>query len=162
MTSRRLLQSSVFVLLLAACQSQSEAPAFTAEDEAAVRAMFDNTPGYFLNRTFGPWAQQFAEDGIFQPPNAPTVRGRTALQAWAEAFPPMETASFSNVQVTGEGNMAWGTSDYALKLKDGPSDNGKQLVVFRKTNGSWQIVAGAFSSDLPPAGQPAASATTTR
>jgi hypothetical protein len=79
------------------------------------------------------------------------VRGRAALLEWGKAFPPIESLSFSDIQVTGEGNMAYGSSSYALKLKGMPLDHGKQLGVFRRTPGGvWEIQAVSFNSDLPP------------
>jgi hypothetical protein len=69
-------------------------------------------------------------------------------------------ATFSNVQVWGEGNLAYGTSSYTLTLQGAPPDNGKQLAVFRRgANGEWQVVAVSFNSDLPLPGQ--ANTTTT-
>lgn len=60
--------------------------------------------------------------------------------------------AFSSVSVSGEGNPAYGTSAYALKLKDVPMDTGKQLVVFRRSaDGTWGVQAASFSSDRAPA-----------
>jgi ketosteroid isomerase-like protein len=112
--------------------------------------MFDSTVSYFRAKNFTGWAALYSDDGLIMPPNAGTVRGRAALTAWANAFPPIEQVSFSNVQVAGEGNMAYGTSGFVLKLHGLPADSGKQLVIFRRTAaGRWEAVAGAFNSDLP-------------
>jgi len=147
----RLLAGS---LLVAGCQKP--APQFTEQDRAMVAGMFDSIPAYFRTRNFAAWAALYAEDGSLMPPNAPTVHGRTALTAWANAFPPMEQVTFSNVQVSGEGNLAYGTSGYVLKLQGLPADSGKQLAIVRRNAaGHWEVVAGAFNSDLPlPAAPP--------
>jgi ketosteroid isomerase-like protein len=95
----------------------------------------------------------YADDGLLQPPNAPTIKGRPNLLAWGQAFPPIEAFTFSNVEVFGEGNLGWGTSGYTLKLKDSATDTGKQLVVFRRmADGKWKVLAASFSSDLPVPG----------
>jgi ketosteroid isomerase-like protein len=95
----------------------------------------------------------YSEDGFLQPPNAPTVRGGAQLQAWGEAFAPVERLAFSDVQTWGEGAIAYGVSRYTLELKDGTTDTGKQLVVLRRgVDGRWNVVAGSYSSDLAAPG----------
>lgn len=139
--------ASALIMGVAACQTRPAA--FTSQDEATLRAMFDSTPGYIVAGNFTKWAGQFSENSVLQPPNARSVKGRENLIAWAKTLPPMENLTFTNVQVSGEGNVAYGTSDYVLKPKGLPADSGKQLVVFRRPpNGAWEIVAGGFSSDL--------------
>lgn len=114
--------------------------------------MFDATVSTVLARDWAAWAGQFSEDAVLQPPNAPSVSGRAAIQAWGEAFPALEDMSFSNVQVMGQGGMAYGMSGYVMTFDDAPRDTGKQLAVFRRTpSGGWEVVALSFSSDLPAA-----------
>jgi ketosteroid isomerase-like protein len=126
---------------------------FTQQDEAAVRALFDDCTRYVNAGDWKGWAEIYSEDGFLQPPNGPTVRGRAQLQAWGEAFPPVERLTFSDVKTWGEGNVAYGASGYTLKLKDGSTDTGKQLVVLRLgAGGRWHVVAGSYSSDLPAPG----------
>jgi len=61
--------------------------------------------------------------------------------------------------VWGEGNLAYGTSAIAIKTKNAPADTSKQVVVFRRAGADrWEVVAGSFNSDLPPAPAPPASA----
>ena len=135
-------------LALGGCQAS--APLFTAQDEATVRGMFDATVTNLRAGNWDKWSQQFTESAVLQPPNAKPLNGRPALLAWIKAFPPIEDVSFSSVSVTGEGNMAYGSSAYALKIKGAPADTGKQLVVFRRSaSGTWEIPAVSFSSDLP-------------
>ena len=87
---------------------------------------------------------------MLQPPNAPSVNGRAAIRAWGETFPALEDMSFPNVQVMGQGDMAYGTSGYVMTFEGAPRDTGKQLAVFRRTpSGGWEVVAVSFSSDLP-------------
>jgi ketosteroid isomerase-like protein len=123
---------------------------FTAQDEAAIRRMFDVSPGYIKAGDFASWAALYADDGVLQPPNAPRIKGRSNLQAWGEAFPQVLDLAFFDVQIRGEGHLAYGTSGYRLEVKDAAPETGKQLVVFRRaTDGSWKIVAASFNSDLP-------------
>jgi hypothetical protein len=149
----RLGMSSALVLLFGACQAGG--PAFIAQDEAALRGAFDSTVTWVNAKQWDKWAGQFAENGVLQPPNAPAVSGRAAILAWGQAFPEIQSLSFSNVVAGGEGNLGYGTSSYAIQVKDLPPDTGKQLVVFQRRGGKWEIVAVSFNSDLPlPAAPP--------
>ena len=159
MMSTHLVVVAAGVLVAAtACQKPAQ---FTATDEAEVRAMFDSTAAWIKARNFEKWADQFESGAKFQPANSKTAIDRAGLLAWGNAAPPAEMLSFGDVQVSGEGNLAYGSSSYVLKLKDFPADTGKQLVVFRRGNdGKWKVAAGSYSSDLPiPSPPPAASTT---
>ena len=146
--------------LVALCGSQAQAAELTAQDVAAVRKLFDDTVRYIRASNWTAWAAQWSDDAVIQPPNAPAVKGRAALLAWGQAFPPVEALAFSNVQVSGEGNQAYGTCAYAMTTKGSPPDTGKQLVVFRRSpGGKWEVVAGSFNSDLPVPGQSQAGTT---
>lgn len=127
---------------------------FSAQDETAVRAVADSAVRYQLAGDWAAWAALYSEDGVLQPPNAPAVKGRPALLAWAQTLPPVEKAAFSNVQVWGDGNLSYGTSGYTFTLKGLPPDTGKQLWVSRRApSGKWEVVAVSFNSDLAMPGQ---------
>ena len=123
------------------------------EDVATLEGTFGAVVRLVRASDWAGWAALFAEDAVFHPPNGPAVRGRAAIREWGDAFPPLEAFDFSNVEVSGEGNVAYGTSGYSLTVKGLPLDNGKQLVVFRRGTSSWQVVAVSFNSDLPLPGQ---------
>lgn len=126
---------------------------FTPQDQAALRGMFDAAIRMINAGDWPAWAAQYAEDGLLQPPNAPTVSGHADLLAWGRAFPPVDAIDFSSVEIHGEGGLAWGRSGYTLRVKGQAPDSGKQLVVFRRgTDGTWKIVAASFNSDLPTPG----------
>ncbi len=131
-------------------------PSSRLQDDATLRALFDSVAAEVSSARWESWAGHYAPGAYLQPPNAPTVRGRDAILAWGKAFPKVESLTFRDVQVAGEGNIAYGSSSYALKLQDAPPDTGKQLVVFRRARGAaWEVHAVSFSSDLPPAAPPA-------
>ena len=146
---------SVVSALLACQQRASE---LNEQDAATLRATFDSTVQRIRAGNYAAWAEEFSDDARFYAPNAPPVIGRAAVLAWGQALPPVEQFGFSDVQIAGAGNLAYGTSAYTLKLKDLPADSGKQLVVFERANdGRWEVVAGSFNSNLPLP-QPAAPA----
>jgi ketosteroid isomerase-like protein len=139
---------SLAIPLLLGCQPR---PQFTAQDEAQVRAVFDSALAYIKKGDWASWSALFSEDAFLQPPNGATVSGRARLRTWGEAFPPIESATWPNVQVWGgDGNIAYGTSAWTLKLRGLPADSGKQLAVLRRNaNNKWEVVAVSFNSDFP-------------
>jgi ketosteroid isomerase-like protein len=138
------------LVLIAGCDREDED--FTEQDAAAVRAVFDSVVADIRAANWTAWANRFAEDAQFHAANAKAMQGRAALIAWAQGFPPVESFSFENVQVSGAGDLAYGTSAILLKLKDLPPDTSKQLVVLRRDSANanvWHVVAVSSNSDLP-------------
>ena len=142
------LRAFACALGISACAAPPAAELSEA-DRQTLTAMFDSTVSRLRAGQFELWASQFAEDGSFQVPNAATVTGRSALEAWIRSFPPLEEISMSNVQVSGQGDLAYGTSGYVLKPQGAPADTGKQLVVFRRIRGEWKVVTASFNTSLP-------------
>jgi ketosteroid isomerase-like protein len=135
-------------LTITGCQPQSAQ--FTAEDAATLRGMVEATAKDFKAGDMETWAQHYANEAVFQPPNAPMVVGQANILAWGQAFPPLKDLTFTNVMVSGEGNVGYGTSSYDMTFTDMATDQGKQLVVFRRPpGGDWAIVAVSFNSDRP-------------
>lgn len=148
-------------LAFAACQSRpSPSAQFTAADEAEVRALFDSTVKRVNAGDWTNWAGEFTDSAVFHPSNAKARLGRPAILAFGQAFPPIEKFSMWDVHVSGEGNLAYGTSAVEIKIKGAPTDTAKQLVVFRRSPaGRWEVAAVSINSDLPPApASPAAAA----
>lgn len=152
-TELRVALLTAAALAFTACQSPSAQ--FTAADEAEVRALFDSTVKRVSAGDWTSWAGGFADSAVFQPSNAKALHGRPAILAYGQGFPPIEQFSMADVHVWGEGNLAYGTSAIAIKVKDAPADTSKQLVVFRRAPaGPWEVAAVSVNSDLPPAAAP--------
>ncbi len=148
MTQRTLACLAAIFVTLTGCQPQPSQ--FTVEDDATLRGMIEATAQSFKAADMATWAQHYDQDAVFHPPNAPAVAGQANILAWGRAFPPVEDLTFPNVTVSGEGNVAYGTSNYVMAFEDMPPDSGKQLVVFRRPpGGAWAIVAVSFNSDVP-------------
>jgi ketosteroid isomerase-like protein len=146
--------AAIAIVVLGSLSCERQSSSFSAEDEAAVRALADSGVHRLRSGRASDWAALYSEDGILQPPNAKTVKGRSALIAWAKALPPVENAEFTDIEIRGDGNLAYGTSGYRITLKGAPPDTGKQLWVSRRNaDGKWEVIAVSFNSDLPPAPQ---------
>lgn len=123
------------------------------EDVTALEVLTGTVARLIRAGDWAGWAALYAADAVLHPPNSAAVRGRDAIQKWGEAFPPVEALEFSDVQVFGEGNVAYVTTAYALTIRGLPPETGKQLGVVRRAIGGWQVVAVSFNSDLPLPGQ---------
>ena len=106
-------------------------------------------------------AATYTEDGMFMPPNGPSVRGRAAIEAWFKAFPPMSEITVTPGEIDGRADVAYDRGTYALAFaspaKGQPaSDKGKYVVISRKqADGSWLIAIDIFNSDVPlPSSKP--------
>lgn len=146
--------------LVAGCQADREE--FTAQDEAAIRALNDSAVSYIRAGKWSEWASLSAEDGVLMPPNAKAVTGRAAIEAFGRRFPPFERISTFDVRIDGSGDLAYLTSGFVSKVQGAPEDTAKQVVVFRRTNGEWKARVVSFNSDRPIAAAPPANTRTTK
>lgn len=139
----------VIALFQIGCGSKPGAE-FSAQDEAAVRAVADSAVAYLRAGKSDAWADLYAEDGVLYPPNRPAVRGRSALREYAQGVA-VENIEFTDVQVQGHGPLAYGTSGVVFKMKGHPADTGKQLWVARRSSaGKWEVAVVSFNSNLAP------------
>jgi ketosteroid isomerase-like protein len=90
------------------------------------------------------------------PPNAPTVRGRRALQADFESFFADNVARHETFvdELLNEGGLAVEAARYRLIYKPrsgGPEivESGRHIECRRKINGEWKIVLEIWNSDTP-------------
>lgn len=109
-----------------------------------------------LARDFATWASLFLDDAVVNPPNEPAVKGRAAIRAWLEKFPPITEFKLNNEKVEGREDLAYVLGTYTMTITPagapGPvKDAGKFVtVVRRQPDGRWLCAVDMFSSDLPP------------
>jgi uncharacterized protein (TIGR02246 family) len=127
--------------------------------EADIRKIDDVTQtavNAALARDFATWAALFLDDAVIYPPNEPAVKGRAAIRAWLEKFPPITEFKLNNEKVEGREDLAYVLGTYAMTITPpgapGPvKDSGKFVtVVRRQPDGRWLGAVDMFSSDLPP------------
>ncbi len=76
-------------------------------------------------------------NGAAYPPNEPAVKGRAAIRAWLEKFPPITEFKLSNVKVEGCEDLAYVLATYTMTIAPpgapGPvKDSGKYVSVVRR------------------------------
>ena len=113
-----------------------------------------------LARDFATWAALFLDDAVIYPPNEPAVKGRAAIRAWLEKFPPITEFKLNNEKVEGRENLAYVLGTYTMTITPagapGPvKDSGKFVTIVRRQgDGRWLGAVDMFSSDLPPSPAP--------
>ncbi len=97
----------------------------------------------------------YAPDGVFLSPNAPPAEGPEAIgEAWKRLMGlPNVPLNFrpTRIDVAASGDLATdiGTYDLAFSGDGGRvRDEGKYVVVWKKLNGEWKVLADIFNSNL--------------
>jgi uncharacterized protein (TIGR02246 family) len=152
---------SLALLALALTSTAGQLPAQEAaglsdEDVAAIRGNSDTYTQLTLAGDFAGLAAMFTEDAVRMPPNAPALEGRTAIQAFAEAYYSTITEFESTTtEVGGAGDVAFARGTYSLTATpegalEPVSDSGKWMAICkRQPDGTWLMTANIWNSDLP-------------
>ena len=142
-------------LLITSCAGEA-GPTFTEADRAAIEAATEEAMA--INTTSDHTAyvdHYYTPDAVVMPPNGEVIRGREALIAFNEAFPPYEDLQFTHVEVDGAGDMAYVYGIYTMVMATSEGaepveDHGKYIEIWkRQPDGSWKVALDIFNSDLP-------------
>ena len=151
------------IVALAACawliSLPSEAQTDKGLSQADVRKIDEATQTATkaaLAQDFATWAALFLDDAVVNPPNEPAVKGRAAIRAWLEKFPPITEFKLNNVKVEGRQDLAYVLGTYTMTIAPGSpgpvKDSGKFVTALRRQpDGRWLVAVDMFSSDLPTA-----------
>jgi ketosteroid isomerase-like protein len=147
----RLLIALVLVQLLAGCAGGPARATQQAQSGLQARQ------SAFLQALSSKDAQQvagyFAEDAVLQIPNLPPFNGRQAIAGFygnVFRFLSSSTSTPQRLEVAGNAELAYG-SGAVTNVFEGPQGrqefSGKYLLVWRKQQGDWQVVAYSLSND---------------
>jgi len=141
----------------------SEAQTDKGLSEADVRKIDEATQTAVkaaLAKDFATWAALFLDDAVVNPPNEPAIKGRAAIRAWLEKFPPITEFKLNNLKVDGRQDLAYVLGTYTMTITPpgapgSVKDSGKFVTVLRRQpDGRWLAAVDMFSSDLPAAAPP--------
>jgi len=127
-------------------------------DEQAIRDAELSAVHAFDSGDIDGYMAAYPEDSVWLPPNAPTVRGAESIRALANQLADNPGFSFDveveNIEVSGDGKMAYLVGTYELTLSDAdgvPStDHGKFVEVWKKhPDRSWNHVLAIWNSNTP-------------
>jgi len=154
-----LLGVSALAIGLFGCQSSARP--LTAADRAGIEAVSQTYEAAAKGSDWTALGATYTEDAVLMPPNSPAITGRAAIVKFFQAFPRLTAFKLTNVEVEGNGDIAYVRGTYQLTMSiegQGPiEDTGKYLEIRRKQpDNTWLIYRDMFSSDQPAA--PAAAA----
>jgi uncharacterized protein (TIGR02246 family) len=93
----------------------------------------------------------YAEDAVLMPPNAPQLRGRTAIQQfWSGMAGAHPQIAINPTTVWDSCDLATEVGTYDLHIGT-THDTGKYVITWKRMNGEWKAVADIFNSDLAAA-----------
>jgi ketosteroid isomerase-like protein len=154
--SRRMIPVYLLGLMGISC-STGAPPGFTEADRAQIRTTMESA--LEISNTSGDLVEYanlyYAPDAIVMPPNEEAVRGREAIIAWNESFPPYEDLQFTQVEVDGARDIAYVYGTYTMvmvgsEMGEPVTDRGKYIEIWRRQgDGSWKVALDIFNSDMP-------------
>ena len=151
---RTVITAALLALTLsaAACAGPKEQE-FTRADAEAIRTTTANLTTAFNAKQLDKVLDQYADNSVFMPPNAPLLRGRDPLKSFYTDLAARWTElKMEPEDVAGHGPIAYQSGTYTLTGTEA-RDRGKYLIVMRNMAGNWRVEYTAWSSDLPkPAG----------
>jgi len=126
----------------------------TKDDVAHMNNVTQRVVTAMLARDWDTFASFYTEDAVFLPPHAPAVKGRAAIRAWLEKFPPVTAFTAHNDVVKGGDDVAYVVGSFTMTIAPpgaaAINDVGKYLEVrLKQPDGRWLIAADTFNSDLP-------------
>ena len=135
------------VVILAAC---GEGPQIEA-DLAGLQDMGDALQVQLNIRDTAAIAAIYAPTGSIMPPNAETVAGREAIEAfWVEFLATGNIVNVKGAQVRASGNIGYRIGTYTVASPHNELvDKGKYIEVWHHMGDGWRLMYDIFNSDRP-------------
>ena len=155
---RKAMRWALLFLIVGAsgCASGEDSNEFTTRDRDAIRQRSQQLATAFNAKQMDAILELYADNSVFMPPNAPTLRGREPLREFYEDLIGRATnLRLETEDLSGHGPLAYETGTYSLVYEDGAiRDRGKYVFVWRNTADTWRTEKTIWSSDLPPPSAP--------
>ncbi len=145
-------------LLMMACQPAAEPePVVQAPSPAEMQARTDAYVQAVEAGDAAALAELYTTDAVLMPSDAPAVKGKAEIQAFATPRSEQSTTKLTidttETQVGGDWLYAWGTFTSAVTLKAGGETieaAGKWMNISqRQADGTWKIHRGIWNTDAP-------------
>ena len=140
------------IAVLAACGGGAQ----VETDLAGLRDMGDAFQVQLNIRDSAALAALYAQSGSVMPPNAETVTGREAIEAfWGEFLATGNIINLKDNQVRANGNIGYKVGTYTIASPYNELvDKGKYIEVWHHDEAGWQLMYDIFNSDRPQPAQP--------
>jgi ketosteroid isomerase-like protein len=152
-TSSFMAAGFVLLIINTSCKpSESGKPDF-AKLESEVKEMFTRTMNLFQSKDLDGLVNRFTEDGSLKIPQSPLISGHDALRENYTGTIQLENFDLlldvTKVDISKTGDIAYALADFSVSFNTpvGPfSDKGTSLMVLKRVNDEWKIVAENLSS----------------
>ena len=144
---KRVLISTLLIAAVSSCNAQSNTKAMLEDarkDIIASNAIYSD----LANKNDGSILTLYTEDACLLPPNAPAVCGRENLAKFFKDGPKIN-GKFTIINLYGDGKE-YVTEESLYEISDlsgNKLDDGKILVVWKKTKEGWKMHRDMFSSN---------------
>jgi ketosteroid isomerase-like protein len=144
-------------ILFSSCQAPV-ATGLSAEDEAAIRAVYDKAMAIDQSTDEGMVSYihtYYAADATVMPPNHPAATGYDAVISVFKEMPPFEDFRSEILHIDGRDGLAYvrGTYSFNIRLPGAETpihDTGKYIEIWKKqADGGWKVYFDIFNSDVP-------------
>lgn len=143
----------------AASQGVTTPPADRAADEAAIKEEDKKFFDAVNARNAGVAADSYSDDAVYLEGNRPPVKGKQAIVKVLEDFTKLPQLKMNgateSIDFSDDGTVAYEVGNFTVEYADPKGKlvkgDGKYLLVLRKIDGRWKVVA--ESNSLNAAGQ---------
>ncbi len=132
--------------------------ALREEDLVAIRRVIEQDAAAVRRSDWDAAAHLFTADAIRFPPHQEPIRGRAAMLAFLQTFPPIQEFDITADEIVGCDDIAFVRGRYRLTAAAAPgsppmTDHGNYMGLLRKQpDGSWLWTTDMIASELPPNG----------
>jgi len=129
--------------------------ALREEDLVAIRGVIEQDAAAVRRSDWDAAAHLFTADAIRFPPHHAPIRGRAAMLAWLQTFPPIQEFDITADEIVGCDDVAFVRGRYSLTAAAAPgsppmTDRGNYMGLLRKQpDGSWLWTTDMIASELP-------------
>ena len=142
-----------------AAQGVTTPPADRAAEEAAIKQM---DAQFFTNvnaSNAAAAAEAYSDDAVYMEGNSPPIKGKEAIAKHLEQFTKLPQIKMNgeatSIDFSDDGSVAYEVGNFSAEFADPKGkmvkDAGKYLLVLRKFDGKWKVVAESNSSNGPAA-----------
>ena len=166
---RSRLITLVAVVAVFACTEKSNAPADTgmaaqgvttppadrAADEAAIKQADQQFFTDVNAKNAAAAAEAYSDDAVYMEAGSPALSGKDAIRKHLDEFvklPQLATSGEAiDIKFSDDGSVAYETGKFSMGYADAKGKavktDGKYLIVWRKSDGKWKVVAESNSMD---------------
>jgi ketosteroid isomerase-like protein len=126
--------------------------ALSEQELGAIREAIETDAAAVRRSDWDAITRMFTADAIRFPPHQPPIRGRAAMRAWLDTFPPIEQFVTTADEIVGGDGFAFVRGTYALTSGGSTpvTDRGNYMGLMQKQpDGAWLWTTDMIASELP-------------